>query len=42
MAPRGEPYVRLDHGPKQIAQKLRDYLGDEQLVRLIELLTDNT
>lgn len=39
--PRGAPYVRLDHGPKQIARKLRDYLNDEQLARLVALLTDN-
>lgn len=41
LVPRGVPYVRLDHGPKQIARKLRDYLNDEQLARVVALLTDN-
>lgn len=41
LVPRGVPYVRLDHGPKQIARKLRDCLNDEQLARLVELLTED-
>jgi hypothetical protein len=39
-SPRGKPHVRLDHGPKHIARKLRDYLKPEQLARLVELLTE--
>lgn len=38
--PRGKPMVRLDHGPKHIARKLRSYLTEEQLAHLIALLTE--
>ncbi|MGH3584845.1 MAG: endonuclease domain-containing protein, partial [Pseudonocardia sp.] len=35
------PRVRLDHGPKNIARALRNYLRPEQIQRLIELLSED-
>jgi len=37
--PRGANFLRLDHGPKNIARGLRNYLTPAQLSRVIELLS---